>query len=195
MKAQYPMHDSIKAALRSLVVDEPRLSALGDTGELAVRMDRLLLSHYGISRISKKMLGMLPCDDRIDYVAAPELSGVSLAVSMSDHFIHDDTINVLVIRKEDVKGRSRIEGGPNIKGCTAVIVDDVLGTGATTFDALMVLRHAGCQVSLALFVLERESLGGRAMLKQHGIEVRSIATSKEIGATQPHSDGSRIPSR
>jgi len=174
------MRDSIKAALRSLVVNEPRLSALGDTGELAVRIYKLLLSPEELSCIALYFRSIIP---DVCHFAGPETAGAMLVSAMAC-FDSDcsSPISALMVRKTAKPGRSRIEGPLECDGPETVIIDDVLGTGATILDSARCLRDAGCQISLALVVLERESLGGRSLLAQHGIEVRSIATSKEIGA-------------
>lgn len=54
-------------------------------------------------------------------------------------------------------------------GQTVALVDDVLATGGTAAAAGTLVRRLGARVGPAVFVVELESLGGRARLKGHDV--------------------------
>jgi len=73
-------------------------------------------------------------------------------------------------------GRNRLEIDPLAvrPGQKVVIVDDLIATGGTALAAAQLLREAGAEVTLALFVIDLPDLHGAARLRDAGIMVDSL---------------------
>ena len=74
--------------------------------------------------------------------------------------------------------RNRIEGCFE-PGATAVVVEDVVTTGASALEAAAVVREAGGAVCGVLTVVDREE-GGRAAIEREGFPVRSLCLLHEL---------------
>ena len=73
-------------------------------------------------------------------------------------------------------GRDRLEIDPGAvrPGQRAVLVDDLIATGGTALAAAELLRLAGADVPLALFVIDLPALHGAARLRDAGVEVQAL---------------------
>ena len=89
-----------------------------------------------------------------------------------------------IVRKEAKKHgtRSQIEG-PFTRGCRAVIVDDVLTTGASVLNAAAAVEAAGSRVA-AVYVLVDRLEGGRENVTGAGYSLHAILTRAELEAMQ-----------
>lgn len=67
-----------------------------------------------------------------------------------------------------------IDPGAIIAGQRVVIVDDLIATGGTAIAAAQLLRRAGAEVSVALFVIDLPDLGGAERLRQAGITADAL---------------------
>jgi orotate phosphoribosyltransferase len=74
--------------------------------------------------------------------------------------------------------RNRIEGCFE-PGATAVVVEDVVTTGASALEAAAVVREAGGLVCGVLAVVDREE-GGRAAIERAGFPVHSLCLLHEL---------------
>jgi len=63
------------------------------------------------------------------------------------------------------------------KGAKVLMLDDVLATGGTLIAAKKLLESAGFTVSGALTLIEIAGLNGSALLKEQGIDGRSLLTA------------------
>ena len=87
----------------------------------------------------------------------------------------------LVYPRKDVKAygtAARVEGVFE-PGEVAVILDDVLTTGASKQEALGRLREVGLQVRDVVVLIDREA-GGRAFLEGQGLRVHAFFTLEEL---------------
>jgi orotate phosphoribosyltransferase len=66
-------------------------------------------------------------------------------------------------------------------GARAVIVEDVITTGASSLKAVERAREAGLQVSGVVALVDRDE-GGRANLEQAGLVVRAVFTRQDFPA-------------
>lgn len=74
--------------------------------------------------------------------------------------------------------RNRIEGCFE-PGATAVVVEDVVTTGASALEAAAVVRESGGTVCGVLAVVDREE-GGREAIERAGFTVRSLCLLREL---------------
>jgi len=84
-----------------------------------------------------------------------------------------------------VKGAREIHRGERMvegvlkAGSTAILLDDVVGTGATLAGASEAVRREGGMVSDAVVLLDREE-GGRSLLESSGVELHAAARITDI---------------
>ena len=73
-------------------------------------------------------------------------------------------------------GQDRLELDPGAlaPGQRLVIIDDLIATGGTALAAVELLRRAGAQVALALFVIDLPDLAGADRLRRAGVNVDAL---------------------
>jgi orotate phosphoribosyltransferase len=88
---------------------------------------------------------------------------------------------VFVVRKE-VKGHGTMKAieGPLPAPCKVAIVDDVITTGGSILKAIDAAEAAGCQVLLAISVLDRQA-GAAEALARRNIPYHALATLQDLG--------------
>jgi len=74
-----------------------------------------------------------------------------------------------------------VYGGTGDDVLDCVLVDDVISTGTSLLEVVVLLRGLGHKVSRALCVVDRQ-LGGVAMLQSEGVEVECLTTLARIEA-------------
>lgn len=70
--------------------------------------------------------------------------------------------------------RLEIDPGAISAGERVTIVDDLIATGGTALAAATLLRQAGAQVDLALFVIDLPDLAGAQRLRDAGVRVDAL---------------------
>ena len=91
-----------------------------------------------------------------------------------------------IVRKE-AKGHGMaqlIEGPLPPAGASVAIVDDTCTTGGSLFHAIAAAEDAGCTVSLALAVLDRDE-GGSDAIRRRGYRFAALLTVGEDGRIRP----------
>ncbi len=88
----------------------------------------------------------------------------------------------LVYPRKEVKayGTSALVEGAYQPGQTAVVLDDVLTTGASKVEALERLQAVGLRVQDVVVLIDREAGGGRAFLESRGLRVHALFTLREL---------------
>jgi len=66
-------------------------------------------------------------------------------------------------------------------GMRALVVEDVITTGASTISAIERVREAGMEVDLVVAIFDRME-GGREAIEAIGVEVQALLTRKDIQA-------------
>lgn len=101
---------------------------------------------------------------------------------------------VFVVRK-DVKAhgtKKQIEGPLPPAPCRVAIVDDVVTTGGSILKAIDAVEAVGCQVLLAITILDRNA-GAAEALKGRGIPYRPLVTLADLGIYDESSQqGSKV---
>ncbi|HBO83432.1 MAG: orotate phosphoribosyltransferase [Deltaproteobacteria bacterium GWC2_42_11] len=120
---------------------------------------------------------------RIDAVGGPTMGAdpIAAAVSVISH-LENDPIPAFIIRKEPKKyGMGLwIEGKKNIRnGANAVIVEDVVTTGASSIKAAKRAEEEGLKVS-NIFAMVDRSEGGADAIRSAGYRFESIFTKEDI---------------
>jgi len=86
---------------------------------------------------------------------------------------------IYVKAKGETHPRERMIEGVLKAGSSAILLDDVVGTGFTLASASEAVRRQGGIVTDAVALLDREE-GGRALLRSNGVELHVAAGIKDI---------------
>ncbi len=109
-------------------------------------------------------------------IAGMALGAVPLAVAVA---LETNRPFVMVRKEAKDHGTRDLIEGEVIPGEKFIIVEDVATTGGSTMKVVTALREKGANVSKAVVVVDREE-GAREMLQEHGIELISLFTAKDL---------------
>ncbi|MBU1915414.1 MAG: orotate phosphoribosyltransferase [Candidatus Thermoplasmatota archaeon] len=115
------------------------------------------------------------------YVGEAKIAGMALgAVPLAVAVALETNRPFVIVRKEpkDHGAKDLIEGEV-LPGEKFVIVEDVATTGGSTLRVVSALREKGANVAKAIVVVDRLE-GAREMLTEHGIELISLFTVKDL---------------
>lgn len=87
----------------------------------------------------------------------------------------------LVRKTQKTHGTGNVIEGPVKPGMRALVVEDVITTGASTISAIERVREAGMEVDLVVAIFDRME-GGREAIEAIGVEVQALLTRKDIQA-------------
>lgn len=146
---------------------------------------QITLHSEGLRLVSEGLLDLL-ADVQFDAIggmsigADPIIGGV-LAVAGE----REIPLQGFLVRKEAKgHGTNRFIEGPVKAGSRVVIVDDVVTTGGSSLDAVARIEEFGCQVVVAVAVVDRKE-GGAANFTARGIPLRSLLTIEDFGIAPP----------
>ncbi len=92
-----------------------------------------------------------------------------------------EIVSFLVRKAAKQHGMGNAVEGPIHAGMHAVVVEDVITTGASTIAALERSREAGLKVEHVIGVLDRME-GGREAVESLGVRVESLLTRDDLGS-------------
>ncbi len=107
--------------------------------------------------------------------ADPVAYAIARATATTPTLIHAFTVR----KAAKTHGVERRIEGCFEAGATAVVVEDVITTGASALEAAAVVREAGGTVCGILAVVDREE-GGREALEREEFQVRSLCVLREL---------------
>jgi orotate phosphoribosyltransferase len=116
------------------------------------------------------------------YVGEAKIAGMALgAVPLAVAVALETNRPFVIVRKEPKDhGTKDLIEGEVLPGEKFVIVEDVATTGGSTLRVVSALREKGANVAKAIVVVDRLE-GAREMLTEHGIELISLFTVKDLG--------------
>ena len=153
-------------------------------------MREVLLTHPGLELAAALLWSRLRIV-RPDAVAGVGVSGAPLVAGLVLAAGRDGVrLDGLVVRdRPKGYGRARaVEGPPVRRGARAVVVDDVVNSGATVEAAVRALRAAGAAAIGVAAVVDLQSPRARDVLDRYGLTLRSLFTATNLGI------GVRLPS-
>lgn len=112
----------------------------------------------------------------IQAIGGPTLGADPMLGALSViHALAGRSMDFFIVRKNPKPHGKRllIEGRALSPGTSVAVIDDVLTTGGSIMTAVEAVRSAGCDVAVAIVLVDREE-GGREALKDHGVEVEPI---------------------
>ncbi|VVB99732.1 Orotate phosphoribosyltransferase [uncultured archaeon] len=129
-----------------------------------------------------KMVGMALCEKaeeeglEFDVIAGIPFAAIAIATAVS----LERKWRMVFPRKEvkDYGTRASVEGRYKA-GETALVIDDLITTGASKFEAIAPLEKEGLRVKDVLVLVDREQ-GGRAELLKEGYRLHSVFTAKQL---------------
>lgn len=145
----------------------------------------LLLDAHGLAATVERLAQSV--ESPVDLVAATEARGFLLGGALAVRL----GCGLLLIRKdgklpgETIAEDYALEYGEDrlamhvdafTPGARVLLVDDLLATGGTALAAARLIRRAGGDLVGARFVIDLPALGGSRLLREHGIEARSLMT-------------------
>ena len=118
-----------------------------------------------------KLIGM-----EYDYLAGVPYAALPIAAIAASKLKRP-----MVYPRKEVKehGTAQAVEGVFQPGQSAVLLEDVITSGGSILTAAETLRAAGLDIHQAIVLVDREQ-GGKAALKDHGIQVSSVLTMQEI---------------
>jgi orotate phosphoribosyltransferase len=138
------------------------------------------LDSRGAYLVAKIFLAMIS-DDVPDAIGGLTLGADPIVGAMlSLAGLEDLDLKGFIVRKQAKEhGTLSLVEGPVREGDRAVIVEDVLTTGASSLKAIQAVREAGCVVERVLVVVDRGQ-GGVENLKKAGCRVEAIFSVDEL---------------
>jgi orotate phosphoribosyltransferase len=180
------------------VYDRERLSALlkrdalktgtftlasGRTSHYYVDGRKVTLSAEGAALIGAGVLDLLADRPEVTAVGgltlgADPIVGATLAVAGARGLTH--WRGFLVRKEAKGHGTGKLVEGPVGPGDTAVVVDDVATTGASSLQAVDAVEALGCRVARVVAVLDRLE-GASEAFAARGLDFRALLTIRDLG--------------
>ena len=127
-----------------------------------------------LKSIAKAMVELLP--QNFDLLGAMEMGGIPIATALA----LETGKEMVFIRKEAKEyGTCRFAEGPEIKGKTICIIEDVITTGGQVVISTEMLRQAGAVIKDVVAVIDR-SLGDHSRLQGANLNLKALFTMDEL---------------
>jgi uridine monophosphate synthetase len=137
---------------------------------------RVIVSHPTILRKIGNAMIEITKNLKFDRIAGIPYTGLPIATAMSLEM----NWPMIYMRKEtkDYGTKKKIEGQFE-KGMTALIVDDLITTGASKFETIQPFEDEGLKVKDIVVLVDREQ-GGARVLKEKGYALHSVLGANEL---------------
>ncbi len=154
---------------------------------------RVLLAHPGPRALVAALAFEAIKDRGIDCIGGMELGAIPLAIAISAHgyaAVPRCEWRTFVVRKQAKDhGLGKLIEGAVSSGDRALIVDDVLTSGASLLRAVEAARDAGLKVDAALVIVDREEQEGRSRVEAEGLTLMSLLTIGDLKSLTPGRHG------
>ena len=177
--------DQARARLRAIIRRESVLEggsftlASGATSSVFFDMKRTMLDPEGAS-LTTELLWDLLRDEPADYVGGLAMGAVPLVAHLCLRSWPERPVRAFFVRKEakDHGTAKKIDGHIE-PGKTAIVLEDVTTTGASSLLAVRAVRAQGCRVSKVMTIVDREE-GARANLAAEDLALVALFSRAEI---------------
>ncbi|HOM28097.1 MAG TPA: orotate phosphoribosyltransferase [Deltaproteobacteria bacterium] len=152
----------------------------GKESDLYVDLRMVTLHPRGASLIGRLIFDRIR-DLEIDAVGGMSIGADPIAVSVSLAAFSEgrQIVSFLVRKAAKQHGMGNAVEGPVREGMRALIVEDVITTGASTIAAIERAREAGLVVERAIGVLDRLE-GGKEAIESVGVKVDCLLTRADL---------------
>lgn len=145
---------------------------------------RVLMAHPGPRRLVAQLAASTIQDLPVDCIGGLEIGAIAMATAISDQGFRGNPQRewrTFVVRKQAKEhGTGKLIDGAIRAGDRALIVDDVLTSGASIIRAITAAREAGLIVSHALVIVDRKEQDGRAKVEATGVTLFSLLTVDDL---------------
>jgi orotate phosphoribosyltransferase len=129
-----------------------------------------------LALIARALRPLVPRETEI--LGGLELGGVPLATALGLEM----KLPIAFVRKAAKEyGTMKLAEGPEMRGKSVLVVEDVVTSGGQVVKSVEALRERGALVTHALCVIDREQ-GGPAALAQIGVELKPLFTMSQLTA-------------
>src|SRR6266851_881379 len=167
------------------------LLASGERSPYYVDCKKALSDPEARMLIGSLIYSLLKKDHPIDAVGGLEIGAYPIATSVSDKIFQETgtSIRAFVVRKDQKKhGVGKRMAGDVRPGDRALIVDDVITSGASAIMAIERAREEGIEVHRVIALVDREEQNGRKNIEERGVEYDSLFTLSDLVHFHGHSD-------
>jgi len=137
---------------------------------------RVLISFPKTLRLVAKELAKKAEPLKFDVIAGIPFAAIAISTALS----LEKGYRMVFPRKEakDYGTKAAVEGKFS-SGETALVIDDLITTGASKFEAIAPLEKVGLKVNDILVLIDREQ-GGKEELAKQSLKLHSVFTAREI---------------
>ncbi|HQI80340.1 MAG TPA: orotate phosphoribosyltransferase [Deltaproteobacteria bacterium] len=174
--------DQLKALVKRDAVKFGKfILSSGKESDIYVDLRKVTLNPAGASAIGSLVYDIIK-DRGIQAVGGMSIGAdpIAVAVSLAAYQAGAEIMAFLVRKTQKGHGTGNVIEGPVQPGLRALVVEDVITTGASTISAIERVREAGMEVDLVVAVFDRLE-GGRAAIEACGVEVRSLLNRSDLG--------------
>lgn len=173
--------DQLKEIIRRDAVRFGRFTlSSGKESDLYVDLRKVTLNPVGAAIIGE-LTSEIVRDRKVDAVGGMSIGAdpIATAVSLAAYHGGREIMAFLVRKTQKSHGTGNVIEGPVSRGMRALVVEDVITTGASTISAIERVREAGMEVDLVVAIFDRLE-GGREAIEALGVEVRSLLTRDDL---------------
>ncbi len=152
----------------------------GKTSDFYVDLRKVTLNPQGALLIGSLVFDMIK-DRKVDAIGGMTFGADPIALATSIIALQSGKkLSAFIVRKEQkTHGTGNWIEGPVTKGQKAVVVEDVITTGASALKAIDRIKEQGLEIDMVVAVLDRMD-GGRQAIEALGYKVLSIFTKDDF---------------
>ena len=165
-------HDAVKFGKFTL--------SSGKESDLYVDLRKVTLNPVGASIIGSLISDIIK-NRKVDAVGGMSVGAdpIAVATSLAAYQEGREIMAFLVRKNQKTHGTGNVIEGPIKPGQRALVVEDVITTGASTISAIERIKEAGLEIELVVAIFDRCE-GGREAIEALGYEVRSLLTRHDL---------------
>jgi orotate phosphoribosyltransferase len=154
----------------------------GKESDIYVDLRQVTLNPVGASIIGSLTYDLIK-DRKVDAVGGMSVGAdpIAVATSLAAYSQGREIMAFLVRKSQKTHGTGNVIEGPVKAGQRALVVEDVITTGASTIAAIERIREAGMEIELVVAVFDRCE-GGKEAIEALGFEVRSLLTRHDLSS-------------
>ncbi len=152
----------------------------GKESDIYVDLRKVTLNPAGASIIGALTYDLIR-DRKVDAVGGMSVGADPIAVATSLAAYQDgrEIMAFLVRKTQKAHGTQNVIEGPIMAGLRALVVEDVITTGASTISAIERIKEAGMAIEMVVAVFDRCE-GGKEAIEALGYEVRSLLARHDL---------------
>jgi orotate phosphoribosyltransferase len=173
--------DQLKEIIRRDAVKFGKFTlSSGKESDLYVDLRKVTLNPVGASIIGSLISDIIK-DRKVDAVGGMSVGAdpIAVATSLAAYQEGREIMAFLVRKTQKTHGTGNVIEGPIKTGQRALVVEDVITTGASTISAIERIKEAGLEIELVVAIFDRCE-GGREAIEALGYEVRSLLTRHDL---------------